>query len=633
MNRSFVLRAVCSAAIAAVFALYAWPGRASDVEESGASATPTELEGRISKLIEQLGAEDFAARERAQAELAQLGLEAFDALHAAQNHHDPEIALRARYLVRSMNVRWFSETDSPEAVRILQGYGDLQEAERRNRMDRLAMLENRQGVIPLCRLSRYETNDPLAKYAALKVMSSSPPDEAAKAELVKAMLGIVGNTKRPAASWLRLFARTLSDPQATLTEWDQATQAEHTALAKTPERTSAEIVRDFYRFQVELLKRLKRDDEAIAVIRRTFALLDGTQEQVLEIVDWLIQKQAWPVVLEVAKKFSTTFDDNPKLLYYLAEAYQRLAQSAEAEKAVAKAIAIRPENLDGHLIIGFWLEHERSQGMWAEREYREVLKTAAPGSAADLAGRSYLSELLYDQAQELPAAEVLAPLCELLKKDEAARERANRATGEIVARMNYFYACHYREMGDVAKERTHLKAAVEADPTHADVLIAMYRFAGADDAWRANIKERIEKVAADLHAELDDARKAMEANPGEQNFSASNIDLARLCNEFAWLVGNTFGDFDEAVKLSRKSLELRPNYAGFLDTLGRCYYAKGDLANAVKYQAQAVKLNSYSGQIRRQLEFFIKEAKDRGVNLPAADSPPVAQAAPTGGRP
>ena len=52
---------------------------------------------RITKLINQLGSEDFSARERAQSELAQAGLEAYDALHAAQSHIDPEIALRARY--------------------------------------------------------------------------------------------------------------------------------------------------------------------------------------------------------------------------------------------------------------------------------------------------------------------------------------------------------------------------------------------------------------------------------------------------------------------------------------------------------------------------------------------------------
>src|SRR3712207_161835 len=57
---------------------------------------------RIAKLIEQLGSDDFPVREKAQSELAQAGLEAYDALHQAQSHHDPEISLRARYLVRSM---------------------------------------------------------------------------------------------------------------------------------------------------------------------------------------------------------------------------------------------------------------------------------------------------------------------------------------------------------------------------------------------------------------------------------------------------------------------------------------------------------------------------------------------------
>src|SRR4029078_4888192 len=118
---------------------------------------------RISKLIEQLGSDDFGAREKAQSELAQAGLEAYDALHAAQSHHDPEIALRARYLVRSMSVRWFAENDSPRVVSILKDYGDLQEPERRSRIDRLKALDDRAGVQPLIRLARFESLDPLAK--------------------------------------------------------------------------------------------------------------------------------------------------------------------------------------------------------------------------------------------------------------------------------------------------------------------------------------------------------------------------------------------------------------------------------------------------------------------------------------
>src|SRR5262245_24546214 len=344
-------------ALAATIAIGGWQSvRTAAADDAKSGSRPAEHEGRIGKLIEQLGAEDFAAREKAQAELGQLGLEAFDALHAAQNHHDPEIALRARYLVRSMSVHWFSESDSPEVVRILKGYGDLAEGERRNRMDQLANLESRQGIIPLCRLSRFETIDPLAKYAALKILDLDPPtDEAERAALAKAISGIMGNSKRPAAGWLRLFAGTLTDPASTLEKWDQATQDEHAALAKNPEKTSSEIVRDLYRFQVELLKRLKRDEEAINVTRRTFALLDGTAEQVQEVVDWLMQRKAWPVVLEVADKFSKTFFDNAQLLYCLAETQQQLGHADKAEEMAQKALALTPENLDEHVRIAYVL--------------------------------------------------------------------------------------------------------------------------------------------------------------------------------------------------------------------------------------------------------------------------------------
>src|SRR5262245_57050144 len=79
------------------------------------SVRDQEANDRIAKLIEQLGSDDFQTRERAQSALAQAGLVAYDALHQAQGHHDPEISLRARYLVRSMSgsVRWFADTDSP----------------------------------------------------------------------------------------------------------------------------------------------------------------------------------------------------------------------------------------------------------------------------------------------------------------------------------------------------------------------------------------------------------------------------------------------------------------------------------------------------------------------------------------
>jgi tetratricopeptide (TPR) repeat protein len=81
---------------------------------------------------------------------------------------------------------------------------------------------------------------------------------------------------------------------------------------------------------------------------------------------------------------------------------------------------------------------------------------------------------------------------------------------------------------------------------------------------------------------------------------------ANSYNQLAWLVGNTEGNYQEALECSLKSLELRPNTAAYLDTLGRCYYAAKDYHNALKHQRMAVERDPHSKQMRRQLALFEK---------------------------
>jgi tetratricopeptide (TPR) repeat protein len=610
------------------------PVRAGDEKPPVGSPAPA-TEQRIARLIEQLGAEDFGLRERAQSELSQLGLEAYDALHAAQSHHDPEIALRARYLVRSMSVRWFADSDSPKVVAVLKEYGDLPEEQRRNRIDRLATLENRLGVGPLIRLARFETIEPLAKYAALKILELPPPTEKTElAELSKSIEAIAASSKRTAAGWLRLYAQTLADPAASLAGWSAATKAEHELHAKNPEKSSKEIVRDLYRVHVELLKRLKRSDEAIAVIRRTFSLLDGTPEQVQEIVDWLMTQQAWPTALEVMNQFDATVQENARLLYRLAATYDKLQQPEKAADAAAKALALKPENLEDHILIGITLEYTPGLAKWAENEYRQVLKTATPGSVTEFSARFHLSERLHDRLQELPAAEVLQPVCDLMAKDASAKEtcvRARRDPEKVPARMHYLYACHYHEQRDTAKERQHLKSALAADETDADVLIAMHRLPDADEEWKALTRKAIDAAVSGFRAEVTDGRASVDMADSESARQSGLYVLAVACNQYAWLVGNTYGDFEEAVKLSEEAVkisqevvDLKSHLAGFLDTLGRCQYAAGELVKAVENQSRAAELSPDSGQIRRQLDFFKSEAQAKGIKLP----PPAEARAP-----
>src|SRR5687767_4949697 len=60
----------------------------------------------IDQWIEQLGSREYATRQRAERHLANLGFEAFDALKAAEDHADVEIAAQARYLSERITISW-----------------------------------------------------------------------------------------------------------------------------------------------------------------------------------------------------------------------------------------------------------------------------------------------------------------------------------------------------------------------------------------------------------------------------------------------------------------------------------------------------------------------------------------------
>ena len=618
---SFALLAAAGPSVALLAADASGPRDAArPAEESAAS------DAQIAKLIEQLGAADFAQREQAQAELSRFGLEAFDALLDAEKSDDIEIQLRARYLVSSMTVRWFADGDSPEVVRVLKGYeSSTPPGEKRARMDRLAKLPDNQGLAALCRLTRFEIKPELSKKAALLVMNlAEPTDAEQRAAAAKTIVDTLGNSKRPAAAWLRTYAKTLENPESALAEWDSLVRAEQETLAHQPDQTTREVVSDLYRWQVALLQRLKHDDEAVAVIRRMINLLDGTPEQIVDIVDWLVAREAWDAVQEVADRFPGAFSENAQLLYRLAETQLKTNRKELAQQTADKALAIRPEYLTEHLIVAYQLS-QRGLFDWSEKEYRMICEKAQPGSVIDFRARFFFSELLHDHGREKEAADALQPLADLMDKDEQAKGQAvsaGRDPEAIYARMRFFRALHAAEESQTDKARAEFLKALEYDDTDADVLISLYRLKNNPEQ-AADIKEKIERATEKYRAEIAEFTESLEgANiPQEKAIYASQV--ATSCNQFAWLVSNTFGDFDEALRASHRSLELKPDTAGYLDTLGRCYYAKGDLVNAVKYQRQAVKLDPHSLAIQRQLQLFEKELAEKGGGR-SADAKPAA---------
>ena len=389
---------------------------------------------------------------------------------------------------------------------------------------------------------------------------------------------------------------------------EQADRQRTRVVEPGPIETNQEIVAGLTRFQIAQLKKLGKDKEALAAIRRLVELERGNPESLAEMLDWLIEQKAWQAVDDLAVKFYHHFATEPGLLYMLAQAYAAKGQKERAEETANRALLLFPtkqkEDLLHHWMVAQRLR-QRGQFVWARREFEYVIKQACDAENDDLRAmaQSLLAEMLHDQGQDFDAGTVLQKLVEVIDAGKIREAKLGRAKPNESARMNYFLACHWHSKGDQAKQRDCLDKALAADPGDVDVLIACYRLPQQPPEYHARIVALIKKEAATSREQI--------AETANHEQATEESELASLCNEFAWLVGNTEGDLDKALKYSKKSVELMPTLGGFYDTLARVYFAKGDLDNAIKQQAKAAELDPHSGLIRRQLELFRNKRAER----------------------
>jgi len=573
------------------------------------------VDGQIAALIEQLGHPEYVVRERAQRALATLGFAAFDALTEAENHEDIEIASQAKYLVRMIRVDWTREDDPQHIKEILKDY-ELQAPHlRKVRMEQLAQLPDGGALACLCRIVRFEPSQKLSKQAALAVIKQTvPTEEGAWQKRATIIQTALDRSTRPGSKWLRAYVLSRTDPQDALDEWVSLAGAEQRMLTEHESSSDPQFVGELLRRQVEMLSRLHRQEQALAVMRKMAAALPAQSQSISEFVEWLVEQKAWSVVDDVATRFSKSFEGDAVLLYTLAQARLAQGDKERAAAAVERALKLNAGKAFEHLQLAENLQ-KRGLMQWSDEEYRAVLDASPLNAPESLRARLLFSESLHDRAIDDRAGDVLKPLVEAIDRNDALGQivqrmlQRERTPGAMRSRMNFFYAAHQAQKGDRAKQLELLETAIKQDPTDVDVLIALYHFPGASDERRKNTQELIKKT-------VDECRYAIQEVPEDPD----------PYNQLAWLVANTEGDRDEAIVLSQKSIDLLRaagllyKAGGYYDTLARCFYVKGDYTNALKYQLEAARLEPHSQQIGRQLEIFKKAT--------AENSPPKTSAVP-----
>ncbi len=572
---------------------------------------------QVAVLIDQLGDGDFTTRELAQSKLRELGLIAFDQLFAAQTHNDIEIAKRATYLIRSLQVQWALRTDAPEVRRLLAKYEETNAAGRRSLMEQLAALPDGKGLNALSRMVRFEFDGRQSRYAALQVMKLKLPEEAAELQAFATHLQDLHRlSSRTAARWIDAYAVSLVAPEESVGLWEQIGRKEEQLLTTFPGRTSRALVGDLLRRQFKLLRQLERQDDAEAVARRSVNLLDGSREQLIEAIDWFASEKSWMFAQVIADRFPVEFQEYPELMYRLAEAFLQGGDNERADKQAELALAINPQDLDAHITIASFLT-ARQHHRWAIAEYEQGLTHVPLESEAGVRMRILLGELFHDLKQDHDARLVFEPVVENRENEDLKQSvvRFYSQMESFVSRYWYFRACDHASREEWDQQRECLEAGLAEDPDDGDILIAMFRFEESDEAFR---EKTLQAINASVQSHEDDV-KAVEIKIKNtlDRLEKSRLEwnLARIFNQYAWLVGNTTGDYQRAISYSRRSLELRNwESASYLDTLGHCYYAAKDYENAVKYQQLAVDKDPGSLGMRRQLEVFQKALRQQREN-------------------
>jgi len=551
---------------------------------------------RVDVLIRQLGDRDYFKRQQAQAELAKLGFDAFDALSDATTDEDLEVASRAKYLLRLIRVEWSKPDDPAEVRRQLRDYEYQTSLDRIGRMQALASIPDGRGVPALCRLVRFEQSEVLSKHAAAQVLAQDRCSGVFKPDVAEMIRANLGNSRRIAARWLAVAIRYRDNPSTALEEWSQRVAEEQTLRRRLPSQSDAQIVATLLRVKINWLQKQRRIPDAVASMQQLIDLERGDLRTLVEQVEWLVEQKAWKLIDEVANRFASQFANHPTLLYAIAESQAARGETKAAEATAERALNLYPGRLDQslrqHLVVATHLVR-RGHHAWAEREYRGVIRRVGAKQQLGILAYYGLAEMLHDQGRSQAAGEALQAVVQAAPADAVGDDEiAGRPLSEIRARMHYFFACEHEKQGNRAKQRAELDRALEADPGEIDTLIACYRLPDVADDYRQKILGLIRKTA--------DALRELAVNePDDPN----------AFNQYAWLIGNTEGDYDEALRFSKTSLELSPDTGGFYDTLGRVHYARKEYADAVRCQAKAHELDPFSGQIARQLEFFRRAAE------------------------
>ncbi|MCA9194016.1 MAG: hypothetical protein KDB03_19730 [Planctomycetales bacterium] len=622
------------------------------------------LEARISFLIEQLTAQNFHQREDAKWELERIGLPAFEQLRAAIDHPNPQIAEVACYIIQNQNVVWALDTDSLDVRLLLKDYNRCTKDDQKTRFEQLAAKGSADAQLALCRFARFESREDMSKLAALALMNMVIADARFQnLDLVRSVRYSIGSCQRPATNWLLCLADDIEHLQAAqpssenspadrftdrIAAWRGLVDEEYSQALKHPnslmdDQQIRQVTLTFYQWIGTWIAENAGRETALTLTRPILDLVPDEIGRIQEIAIWALDEHQAALVIELALQKNAFFERTPSLLFLLAEAWRELEDPQQATHTFNRASQSIVDEVSrfkhlmrdtpGSYEAGRRLDfanflNERGQFDWAEIElvkalsavldaHSELNQAQDPVDGIDVSRQRRLERIeeqlriqlgfFYWQGSEYAkAANSLEPAVEKRKKLLATIEEnpllANEA--DPVAIYYYYRGLQLVQNGEKSAAVEALKQALRLDSGNPDVMIALQEATESEED-QSFFEQEFHRMTTTFRRRVHEAETALATATDRNSRASASIELASACNQLAWLLGKCRTSGQEAIALSRRSLEQFPGEAAYLDTLARCYFSVGDIQSAIHYQQKAVAAEPHERQLATQLAEFL----------------------------
>ncbi|MDR0703518.1 MAG: hypothetical protein LBF88_00865 [Planctomycetaceae bacterium] len=564
---------------------------ANDLSVNDTPIHDTPENNAVQQLIQKLGDDSYVVRQRAEAQLLRIGAGAFAELQRARNNKDIEIARRAERLLTRFEHLFLALEDRSLHFWIAQYAFNTNITEKAGILWILSRpfydAPNGEGLQTLCRVVRFDTEYSLRAEAA-KCLIALPPSISSKQR-----------------KWFRTIRET---------------------LANAGNDYLLQLVAEFAQLRCELddlkdaAEKKSQSDAKQTKIPVNYPVTpnvdNSIRQRVLQLTDRVAEFQSKPE----NSVFQSGNMNDILLFYALAELQDLSGLTVERDRSIQAALAVRTESSGNehplrmlrdkeviqpfydHFAVGRVLK-QKFRLNWALRHF-QLVSEKSDHLLLKINANTQAAETLIFLRNYSEATRHFDNVIEQVGGSEYGKmfNNAKQLSVRYHADRLLCLAQAAAEKEDWSKAMELVRQGLENDSFEVDLLILGYQLSDTDPIFREELRPKIDRALQQIERNLH--QQAVE--PERRSWL-----VAQTCNEAAWLLAGTNGDYVSALALIESALKVEPENCNWLDTLAHVYFLGKQYDKAVETQENIVRLAPESALFRQSLERFRKKLDEK----------------------